>query len=52
MVIENFKLMSLCPIKWQPLKVFAKLGKSLLLIGNVVKGTVSGLREFVATESP
>ena len=44
--------MPLCPIKWQPLKFFAKLHKSPLLIANIVKGAVSGLRQFLATESP
>ena len=43
--------MPLCPIKWRPLKVFAKLHKSLLLIANTVKGAVSGMRQFLATES-
>ena len=44
--------MPLCPIKWRPLKFFAKLHKSPLLIASIVKGAVSGLRQFLATESP
>ena len=44
--------MPLCPIKWQPLKFFAKLHKSPLLISNVVKGAVSDLRRFLVIESP
>ena len=45
--IENFKLVPLCPFK-----IFAKLNKSPPLIPNIVKGAVSGLRQFLATESP
>ena len=30
--------MPLCPIKWRPLKFFAKLHKSPLLMANIVKG--------------
>ena len=41
-----------CPTEWQPWKCFAKLHKSPLLIANIVKGAVSGLRQFLATESP
>ena len=44
--------MPLCPIKWRPLKFFAKLHKSPLLIASIVNGAVSGLRQFLATESP
>ena len=51
-VIENFKPVLLCPIKWRPLKFFAKLHKSPFLIASIVKGAVSGLRQFLATESP
>ena len=43
--------MPLCPIKWQPLKLFVKLHKSPLLISNVVKGAVSDLRQFLVIES-
>ena len=50
-VIENFKIVPLCPINRRPLKVFAKLHKSPLLIANTVKSAVSGLRQFLATES-
>ena len=35
-----------------PLKFFANLHKSPLLIASIVKGAVSGLRQFLATESP
>ena len=42
----------LCPIKWRPLNFFVKLHKSPLLIASIVKGAVSGLRQFLATESP
>ena len=51
-VIENFKPVLLCPIKWRPLNFFAKLHRSPLLIASIVKGAVSGLRQFLATESP
>ena len=51
MVIENFKPVPLCPIKWRPFKVFVKLHKSPLLLANIVKGAVSDLRLFLATES-
>ena len=50
-MIENFKLMPLYPIKWRPFKVFVKLCKSPLLIANIVKGAVSGLRQFLATKN-
>ena len=33
-------------------KAFVKLHRSPLLIANVVKGAVSGLKQFLATESP
>ena len=49
---SNWKSLLLCPIKWQPLNIFAKLHKSPLLIANIVKRAVSGLRQFQATESP
>ena len=39
-------------MKWQPLKFFAKLHKSPLLIASIVKGAVLGLRQFLATEIP
>ena len=35
-VIKNFKPVPLCPIKWQPFKVVAKLHESPLLIANTV----------------
>ena len=49
--VENFKPLPLCPIKRRPAKVFVKLYKSRILIANIVKGAVSGLRQFLATES-
>ena len=49
---SNWKSLPLCPIKWQPLNIFAKLHKSPLLIANIVKRAVSGLRQFQDTESP
>ena len=49
---SNWKSVPLRPTKWQPWKCFAKLHKSPLLIANIVKGAVSGLRQFLATESP
>ena len=49
---KNFKLMPLCRIKWRLFKVFVKLQNSPLLISNIVKGAVSGLRQFLATECP
>ena len=51
-IIENFKPMPLCPIKWPSFKLFVKLHKIPLLVANIVKGTVLGLRKFLATESP
>ena len=50
--MEDFKPVPLCPIKWRPFKLFVKLHKTLLLIVNIIKGAVSGLRQFLATESP
>ena len=50
--IENFKLVPLYLIKLWPLKVFGELYKSLLLLANIVKCAASGLRQFLATESP
>ena len=44
--------MLLCPLKRQPLKFFAKLRKSPLLIASIVKVTASGLRKYLANESP
>ena len=37
--------------KWRPFKVFVKLHKIPLLKANIVKGAVSGLRQFLATEN-
>ena len=51
-VIEKFKPVPPCPIKWWHFKVFVKLLKSPPLIAPVVKGAVSGLRQFLAIESP
>ena len=47
-VIENFKPLPLCPIKWGPFNAFAKLYKGHLLIANRVKGAVSSLRQLLA----
>ena len=44
--------MPVCPIKWEPLKCFAKFQKRPLLISNVVKDAVSDLRQFLAIKSP
>ena len=49
---SNLKSVPLCPIKWQLLKFFTKLHESCLLIYNIIKGAVSGLRQFLATENP
>ena len=38
--------------KMAALKAFVKLYKSPLLIVNIVKGTVSGVRQFLTTERP
>ena len=43
--------MPLCSIKWRPLKFFQKLHKNPLLIAKTVKVAVSGLRQFLATET-
>ena len=51
-VIKNFKLVPLCPIKWRSFKVVEKLHKRSLSIANIVKGAVSDLRPFLATENP
>ena len=48
----KFKPFPLYLIKWPPIKIFVKLHKSLLLLGNIVKGTASDLREFLKAESP
>ena len=50
-VIENFKPLPLCPIKWQPFNVSLKITQTFFLIANTVKGAVSALRSFVATKS-
>ena len=50
-VIEHFKPMPLCSIKWRPLKVSVIL-ESPLLIANIVQSTLSGLIQFLATDSP
>ena len=47
---SNFKPVLLCPRR--PLKIFAKLQKRPLLIASIVKDTFSGLRQFLATETP
>ena len=39
-------------MKWRPFKVFVKLCKSPILIANILKGAVLGLRQFLAIESP
>ena len=51
---RNWKLQicAIFPMKWRPLKVFAKLCKSPLQIANIVKGAVSPLRQFLASKSP
>ena len=36
-----------CPIKWWSFKDFAKLHEIPLLMANIVKGTPSGLRQFL-----
>ena len=46
--MENFKPVPHCPIEWRPFKVFMKLHKSPFLIVNIVKGVVSGPRQFLA----
>ena len=43
---------AIMPHKLAALKIFAELQKTPLLIVNIVKGAVSGLRQFLATESP
>ena len=50
-VIETFKPVLLCLIKWWPFKVFAKLQYSLPLKANklldIVKDAVSGLAQIL-----
>ena len=50
-VTEDFKPV-LRPIIWRPFKVFPKLHERPFLRAVIVKGAVSGLRHFLATESP
>ena len=51
---SNWKIQTvpLFPMKCRPFKNFAKLREITLLIGNTVQGAVSGLRQFLATDSP
>ena len=51
-VIENIKPAPLCPIKWRSFNIFVKSHESALLIANIVKSTVSGLTQVLATKSP
>ena len=44
--------MLLYPIKWLSFNVFEKVHESPLLIDNIVKGSATGLREILTTESP
>ena len=46
----KFQIRSTMSHKWRPLNVFVKLHKIPLLIVNTVKGTVSGLRQFLAIQ--
>ena len=50
----NWKFQTFAPMSHEmaSLKVFLKFQKSPLLIANIVKGVLSGLRQFLATESP
>ena len=48
----NFQIFATMSIKLRPLKVFEKLHKSPILIVNIVIGAVSGLRQFLASETP
>ena len=41
-----------CPIKWLSFNVFEKVHENPPLIANIVKGSVTGLREILTTESP
>ena len=50
--IGIFNILPVCPIKCRSFKVFPNLHKSPLSIANIAKGTASGLRQFLATESP
>ena len=55
-VIETFKPVPLCLIKWWPFKVFAKLQYSLSLKANklldIVKDAVSGLGQILQLKAP
>ena len=51
-VIENFKPGALCPIKWRPFKVFAKLHKDPIFIADIVKGTVLELKTIFGNGKP
>ena len=46
-LIENIRPVPLCSIKWRPLEVFTKLHEIPLLLTNIVKGALSGLRVFL-----
>ena len=48
----KFQIRAALSHKMAALKIFAKLHKSPLSIASIVKGAVSGLRQFLATESP
>ena len=45
MVIGNIKHVLLCPIKWQPFKIFEKSQEFPFLITNIVNGAVPGLKQ-------
>ena len=42
----------LYPCCFVPLNFFAKSHKNLLLIASIIKGAVSDMRQFLATENP
>ena len=49
---EDLQINSNWKFQSPPFKVFVKLQKKSLLKANIVRGAVSGLRQFLATESP
>ena len=49
---KNWKFQTRATMSHKVAALFVKFHKSPLLIANIVKNVVSGLRQFLATESP
>ena len=50
--MENFKPVPQDPVKWQPFKFFCEITQKFSFKANIAKGTVLGLTQFLASESP